>query len=357
MNIEEELLQTDDEEEEQEDYDVREEEEVKRLDNFLQRTVLPLLNTEINLFEKQTSSKLKEKVKNLEGKVERKSHKNAELANSLELANGRLHKKEQDFEDLVKENKKVSDENKKLKLAKDFLVESLKAENDTIVLYKEKIQNGISKIAKKDKEIANLKEQVQNGVSMIGNLEEQVGQEKRKNTQLAKLAKNKQFKDYLLGNKEKEIANLKQVSLFKDAMLAECRKKLKEAETKLSKESTLLGKGAFGEVYKETMPMAVKKIKNLNAEPEKEVKTLMGLSHENIIRYYSHYLETDADGETPRLCIAMEFAGAGTLTDTVRREAQNSETTFFWESNVWAILENISSALNYLHTLPQPIFR
>ena len=40
---------------------------------------------------------------------------------------------------------------------------SLKAEN-------EKIQNGISKIAKKEKEIAILKEQVQNGVSMIGNL-------------------------------------------------------------------------------------------------------------------------------------------------------------------------------------------
>ena len=83
----------------------------------------------------------------------------------------------------------------------------------------------------------------------------------------------------------------------------------------------------------------------------------MGLSHENIIKYYNDYLETDADGGTQRLCIAMEFAGAGTLTVTVRREAQNSATTFFQESNIWAILKNISSALNYLHTLPQPILQ
>ena len=143
-------------------------------------------------------------------------------------------------------------------------------------------------------------------------------------------------------------------------MLAECRNKLEVAETKLDRvnerkneaeESTLLGEGAFGKVYKQTM--AVKKIEKPGDDSEKEVKTLMGLNHENIIKYYSHYLETD--GKNQRLCIAMEFAGAGTLTDLVDREAQNSKTTFFQESDIWAILKNISSALNYLHTLPEPI--
>ena len=97
---------------------------------------------------------------------------------------------------------------------------------------------------------------------------------------------------------------------------------------------------------------AVKKIEDGDLE-NKEVKTLMGLKHKNIIQYYTHYLETD--GKTKQLCIAMEFAEAGTLTDLVEREAKNSKTNYFQESNIWSILRNISSALNYLHTLPEPI--
>ena len=51
----------------------------------------------------------------------------------------------------------------------------------------------------------------------------------------------------------------------------------------------------------------------------------------------------------------MEFAGAGTLTNLVEREAKSSMTNCFQESNIWLILRNISSELNYLHTLPKPI--
>ena len=73
----------------------------------------------------------------------------------------------------------------------------------------------------------------------------------------------------------------------------------------------------------------------------------------NIIKYYTHYLEYDK--ETKTLCIAMEFAEAGTLTDLVRKEANKSRTNYFQEENILGILKNISSGLNYLHTLPEPI--
>ena len=151
-NIEEELLHTD---EEEEDYDGREEEEaVKRFNNFLQKTWLPLLNTEIKMFGKQTSSKLKEKVKNLEGKVEQESFINSDLADSLELTSGRLHKKEKDFEDLVQEHSKLFEQKNKLSEEKDLLEERLQGEN-------EKVKNGLSKLGKKMTEIENLNGQVE----------------------------------------------------------------------------------------------------------------------------------------------------------------------------------------------------
>ena len=318
-----------------------EEVELKRLESFLQKTVLPLLNAEVKLFAKQTRSKLKEKVKSLEERVEQKSHKNTQLKDSLDI--------------IVQEHGKVFQHKKNLSIEKVLLEQSLKTE-------KEKIQNGLSKIRKKEKEIDNLEEQVQNGLSKIEkkekeveNLEEQVEQKSQTNTQLAvslkfansclhkkneeykalvtkhremnhnllakilaksellkknenlhrevteqnkklNLAQNLSEKNLKETNKtiqdgiskikkfEEQIANLEKLSLTKDALLAECRNKLEVAETKLDRvnerkneaeESTLLGEGAFGKVYKQTM--AVKKIEKPGDDSEKEVKTLMGM--------------------------------------------------------------------------------
>ena len=95
-----------------------EEVELKRLESFLQKTVLPLLNAEVKLFAKQTRSKLKEKVKSLEERVEQKSHKNTQLKDSLDI--------------IVQEHGKVFQHKKNLSIEKVLLEQSLKTEKEKI---------------------------------------------------------------------------------------------------------------------------------------------------------------------------------------------------------------------------------
>ena len=123
---------------------------------------------------------------------------------------------------------------------------------------------------------------------------------------------------------------------------------------------TLLGEGAFGKVYKETRTVyiipstkvcAVKKLDNFNKEAVKEVETLMKLNHMNIIKCYGHHYEDNGR----RLCIVMEFADRGTFTELITKEAQNPGSAAVKEYNIWRPLSQLSDALNYLPTLPQPI--
>ena len=91
-----------------------------------------------------------------------------------------------------------------------------------------------------------------------------------------------------------------------DAQLAN-----RAAKLTLSDGLTLLEKGAFGKVFKETRRAnnksrvcAVKKIRNFDQAAVNEVETLMKLDHNRIIKCYSHHLEDK--GQT--LCIVMEYA-------------------------------------------------
>ena len=114
---------------------------------------------------------------------------------------------------------------------------------------------------------------------------------------------------------------------------------------------TLLGEGAFGKIFKETMTVAVKKIRNFDKEAINEVETLMSLNHKFIIKCYGHHFEDN--GRT--LCIVMEFADKGTFTKLITEEAQDPGTDCFKEWNIWRFLCQLSKALDYLHTPPQPI--
>ena len=120
---------------------------------------------------------------------------------------------------------------------------------------------------------------------------------------------------------------------------------------------TLLGAGAFGKVYKETRTVAisqvcaVKKLDNFNKEAVKEVETLMKLNHKHIIKCYGHHYENNGR----RLCIVMEFADAGTFTEMITKEAHDPGSLYFKECQIWRCLRHLSLALDYLHTLPQPI--
>ena len=77
----------------------------------------------------------------------------------------------------------------------------------------------------------------------------------------------------------------------------------------------------------------------------------MKLDHKNIIKCYGHHYEDNGR----RLCIVMEFADVGTFTEKITKEAQNPGSNWFKEWAIWRCLCQLSDALNYLHTLPQPI--
>ena len=110
----------------------------------------------------------------------------------------------------------------------------------------------------------------------------------------------------------------------------------------------LLGEGAFGKVTKETMTVAVKRIKiNSHRCSVKEVKTLMSLNHEHIIEFYRYKIE---NGDI--MCIVMEYADCGTFTERIREEAQMPGSLWFKEFLCWRFLSQISSALDYLHAQP-----
>ena len=110
-------------------------------------------------------------------------------------------------------------------------------------------------------------------------------------------------------------------------------------------EHSILGRGVFGVVYKDHLPVAVKKIRNYGLNAVKEVEVLKELSHVNIIRYYSHHTEDGGQN----LCIIMEYADLGTLSSLIREEASDPESRYFMEKYNWRFLSQTSSALECLH--------
>ena len=86
--------------------------------------------------------------------------------------------------------------------------------------------------------------------------------------------------------------------------------------------------------------VAMKRIKNANEKTIQEVEILKKCDHKNIVKYLSSYL----DQSTKKLCIYMEFCGNGTLKDHV-----GSNKNFGTESDVCKLIQQLSSALEYIH--------
>ena len=66
--------------------------------------------------------------------------------------------------------------------------------------------------------------------------------------------------------------------------------------------SVLIGRGAFGKVYKETRDgqlVAVKKILDYDQDELKEVEILQQLNHRSIIKMKNHYFKHHGMGESP----------------------------------------------------------
>ena len=112
-----------------------------------------------------------------------------------------------------------------------------------------------------------------------------------------------------------------------------------------------LGEGSFGKVTMETMKIAVRKWDNFRQK--EKVESLVCLNHKNLIKIYSHHYEENGR----RLVILMEFADKGTFTEVITKAAaeEDPRSDWFKEFNIWRVLDCLSSALNHLHSQPQPI--
>ena len=114
-----------------------------------------------------------------------------------------------------------------------------------------------------------------------------------------------------------------------------------------------LGKGSYGTVYvvrsKLDMNTYVMKKMELNHLKEsqqkecyREVSILRKVSHPNIIKYYSSFLENES------LCIIMEYAELGDLYTLIKHYKRHQK--FFEELILWRIAFEVLNGLEYLHS-------
>ena len=115
-------------------------------------------------------------------------------------------------------------------------------------------------------------------------------------------------------------------------------------ESKYSIVSDKLGEGSFGAVYKivdrRNQVFAGKFISSNDPSAIAEIRTLAQAQHEHIIKLF------DYGNWDTFVCLVLEFADVGTLTNAVaQRDVGNQETI------VWRLLLQLAAALDYLHTL------
>ena len=113
-----------------------------------------------------------------------------------------------------------------------------------------------------------------------------------------------------------------------------------------------LGKGSYGTVYtvksyldENIYVMKKMELNNLKEKQQKEcyreVSILKKVSHPNIIKYYSSFLEKDC------LYIIMEYAEGGDLYSLIKHYKRHQK--HFEEFDIWSIAFEILNGLDYLH--------
>ena len=124
----------------------------------------------------------------------------------------------------------------------------------------------------------------------------------------------------------------------------------KLSDFKIQKE---LGKGSYGTVYTVKSSInsniyVMKKMELTHLNPRqqtecyREVSILKKVSHKNVIKYYSSFLEKNI------LYIIMEYAELGDLYSLIKHYKKHSK--FFSEIDLWKISFEILSGLDYLHS-------
>ena len=125
---------------------------------------------------------------------------------------------------------------------------------------------------------------------------------------------------------------------------------MKLSDFKILKE---LGKGSYGKVYTvrsyiDDNEYVMKKMELNHLKPKqqrecyREVSILKKVNHQNIIKYYSSFLEQE------NLYIIMEYAENGDLFSLIKHYKRHKK--LFEEFDIWRIASEILNGLHYLHT-------
>ncbi|KAL4446866.1 hypothetical protein ABPG74_014838 [Tetrahymena malaccensis] len=113
-----------------------------------------------------------------------------------------------------------------------------------------------------------------------------------------------------------------------------------------------LGRGSYGVVYRAISNINKKEyvVKKINIkhmsnkhqkEALKEAQILRKVRHENIIRYYTSFVEHDC------LYIVMEYADGGDLQQLLRYRRERKKQ--FTETEIWEFAQDLIKAVDYLH--------
>ena len=137
--------------------------------------------------------------------------------------------------------------------------------------------------------------------------------------------------------------------------MEQIKKKENEVGSKLSDFEIIkeLGKGSYGTVYtvksllnSKIYVMKKMELNHLNHRQQqecyREVSILKKVSHHNIIKYYSSFLEKEI------LYIIMEYAELGDLYSLIKHYKKHSK--YFDEIDLWKISYEILTGLEYLHS-------
>ena len=137
--------------------------------------------------------------------------------------------------------------------------------------------------------------------------------------------------------------------------MQQSKRKTEEVGSKVSDFKIIkeLGKGSYGTVYtvkslinSNIYVMKKMELNHLNPRQQvecyREVSILKKVSHKNIIKYYSSFLEKNI------LYIIMEYAELGDLYSLIKHYKKHSK--FFSELDLWKISSEILSGLDYLHS-------
>ena len=137
--------------------------------------------------------------------------------------------------------------------------------------------------------------------------------------------------------------------------MEQLKKNKKEVGNKLSDFEIIkeLGKGSYGTVYTiksllNSQIYVMKKMDinhlkpNQQQECHREVSILKKVSHPNIIKYYSSFIEQEI------LYIIMEYAELGDLYSLIKHYKKHGK--YFNELDLWKITSEILSGLEYLHS-------